>query len=754
MAGKQVLSFISAADPAVQYFGKWLNEGDRRFTRVQYSTCYFNFRGDAAQFTAVTGNDKGIARVYLDGRPAAVVDCYTESEGKRVVYAVDGIETGQGSGIHNLVVVSSREHNPASGGCILEIGGFAAAEPVHYPAYLRRRMTEEYALITAAKKPWAGKESWKPVPCRAAAPDRGVVLTDSPARTLYDRNIMNLKECFALEDYCEGEPFEIMKDPRFGLKRAGHGWSDWLPASNEARLLAGASQALRWEEDPELRAMVNKIVADMKARTREDGYYNYYPESLSFAARNHPVDTFKPDGGFEGVCSERKNYDRVFWTRGMIAAHQAGNPDALMLARRMYDWFNAAEEYLPWMLFSGNATNGMPGGPLMYNTVLGKSEDIITNERFFDQDYWIEALGEKQPLAVSHYPGERPHCYEILALETFADAYRATGNRAYLDALLGGWRLFKDYYLYKGGSTAIGESGGPYPPGSLYLRFYYPGELCGSVFWVWLNQKLLYLYPEEEQYAGEIEETLINTILPCRTEKGHTKLTNPLCGKTGEWALGNINSCCEVSSANLAAALPELIYMRDLSDDRAIYVSLFIPSVYRAGAATLRLESGFPYEWKVRITLEDVREKTESFPVSIRIPAWVQGETKITVNRDEGFTGKPGSWCHINRDWKQGDRIEFEFPLKPRTVLYTGLDQDEENRNRYAICYGPVLMALTGRADVDPFTFHLPFDVDSLEQKLIPRGNLHFEIEGCPDYHLKPYFELGAETFHSYPLIG
>ncbi|MDR0554679.1 MAG: glycoside hydrolase family 127 protein, partial [Treponema sp.] len=392
---KQQEIFLAAAAPEIKYFGNWREEGARRFTRSRFSACYFNFRGPAAAFHAVTGPDKGIVHIFLDGNQAASVDCYAPGPAApKEVYRIDGLE---GDRVHNLVVQASRDRNPAASDCVLEIAGFSAGEPLDYIAELRRQMLAEYDEILGSRKKWLPPENWKRVPYRAVSPERGVSLGDGVFRDIFEINVKIVKRCFTLEDYCEGDGAEFLKTPEWGLDHVGHGWSSWLPASIEAKLLAGAAHALRWGEDPELRRIMDKIVADIKARMRDDGYYNYYPEDKSFNVRHVNEDTFKPNAGPTAAFGERKNYDRVFWTRAMIAAHAVGNPDALPLARRMYDWFNGGKNFLPFILFGGNATNGMPGGPLMYHTPLGKNEDIITSERFFDQDYWMDAFIEQQP---------------------------------------------------------------------------------------------------------------------------------------------------------------------------------------------------------------------------------------------------------------------------------------------------------------------------------------------------------------------
>jgi hypothetical protein len=76
----------------------------------------------------------------------------------------------------------------------------------------------------------------------------------------------------------------------------------------------------------------------------------------------------------------------VFWTRGLLAAGLVGFDSAYRTLRRKYDWFNASP-YLPHMLIGSNATNGLPGGPLVHHFPVGRPEDLITTLKYYDQDY-------------------------------------------------------------------------------------------------------------------------------------------------------------------------------------------------------------------------------------------------------------------------------------------------------------------------------------------------------------------------------
>jgi DUF1680 family protein len=718
---------IAPDDGGLQYFGKWIFDGGRRLTRSPYSCCYLNFLGNAAACSVLSGPGMGRAAVYLDGRLETVADLGGLQPEPRPIFQRRGIP---GAGPHNLRIVAW----PGETG--LEIAGFEAVEPVNYPAWLKGRMEEEYRLLRAGKKTWKGPRDWKPVAYGACTPQRGVRLLPGLVRDLWDANINNVKYCFSLPDYCEGEPMDFIKTiiPTRPLRR---GWVSWLPASNEARLLGGAAEALRWEEDQDLRRIVDSITSDIKNRMREDGYYNYYHEEVSYALRHFPENIPNRDTEVVSGLTDRKNYDRVFWTRALIAAGAAGNAEALGLARRMYDWFNACE-FLPDMLLGGNATNGFPGGPLMYHSPVGKDEDLITNLRYYDQDYWFEAFTQRQPMALSHYPGDRPHCYDVLAFEALADQYRATGERKYLEALLGAWDLYRDHYQHPGGSTAICESDGPYPPDSYYLSTGHTGELCGSVFWIWTNHRLMQLFPGEEKYPAEIEQSLFNVVLGCRDGKGHTSSHALLHRK--KWGFTNENSCCEVSSTQLISALPEYIY---LVGESSVWVNLFIPSELETGFCRLRMETDFPLGGSVKLTVLSGGE----FGIMVRIPAWA-GEDITLKAAGEGITCKAGTYREIRRFWRAGEEISFTLPLELKALEYTGFDQCEGPR--YALRRGPVLLALLGDFEQGAVP-RVALDPARPEAALIRREDGGWDIRGETRFRYVPYYRITTEIFTCYP---
>jgi hypothetical protein len=735
---------VSPIDSSIYYIGKWETDGKRRFSDVAYTKCYFTFHGPTINVYAISGPDKGICEILLDGEFQVKADCYGESEKEICIFQKTGLE---GPGVHNLLMVTGREKNAKAAGNILEIGGFEAVTPIDYAAELKRQCNREYTVIQNNLKTWKESDKWEPVPYEAVIPERGVVLLPGVVRHIYDINIKNIKHCASLPDYCEGDPPNHMQ----GEDRKHAGWSRWLPGSNEGRMLGGAAISLRWEEDPELRKIVDKIIGDMKNRIRDDGYYNYYEEKDSYEL-NFSIDEWTDRSQFPGyasVFSERKNYDRVFWTRGMIAAMKAGNPDSPILLRRMYDWFNKQTKYLVNILYGGNSTNGMPGGPLVYRSEIGKPEDMITNERYFDQDCWFDTLANRQPMAFIAYPGERPHCYVLLSIETIADEYLITGDEKYLKALLGAWEVYNRYYRHIGGQTAICEIDGPYPPGSYFITTGHNGETCGHVFWGWINERLMQLYPHEEKYIAQIEGLIYNTLLNDRTEEGHTRYHIRLHGKKD--TAGNPGSCCQVSSTMAIASIPQYIY---LTNKDGVFVNLFIPSEFDSQFGKIAMKTDFPFSGKVDLTIGPV-QNIGRFNISIRVPGWALSEVSFLINGSFAGEGKPGERIVLNREWRMGDCISFVIPYGPQLYLYTGTDQSPDNYSRYTMLYGPVLMALNAPECKGPDVIpRIRMKPESLLAALKPMADnpLHFPVPGS-NYTFIPYWDADDEGFTCVPVI-
>jgi DUF1680 family protein len=122
----------------------------------------------------------------------------------------------------------------------------------------------------------------------------------------------------------------------------------------------------------------------------------------------------------------------------------------------------------------------------------------------------------------------------------------------------------------------------------------------------------------------------------------------------------------------------------------------------------------------------------------------------VLVNDRVETQGDSGTYASIVRTWKNGDIVSFALSLNPRLVLYTGTDQD--TYPRYALVYGPVLMALVGQTSEAEIP-SLPFGPEELLSHL-QRDDLTFSIDGCQQYRFVPYYAVDDEPFSCFPTLS
>lgn len=205
------------------------------------------------------------------------------------------------------------------------------------------------------------------------------------------------------------------------------------------------------------------------------------------------------------------------------------------------------------------------------------------------------------------------------------------------------------------------------------------------------------------------------------------------------------------------ASIPQYLYS---IDPQGLWVNLYAASniAWTHDDKDLELETAtnFPYDGKVAFTLAVPSET--SMVIRIRIPSWAPESVTVNVNGKPATEGKPGTYVELDRTWKNDDIITMTLPMDFSLTRYTGIDQVARNwwdtttkapRNRYALSYGPVLMALTGTTDFD-------LTPDGLLDALRPVEDtpLHFTVGGNSDFRFQPYWMLNREDMTCVPTLN
>ena len=573
--------------------------------------------------------------------------------------------------------------------------------------------------------------TWRPPAYKARKPLSGVTLNGGVFQTAMENNIDYL-----LNSYTVDELLRQFRD-RAGIpnppdlpKPKTKFWEEDLAGSNAGRFLMGAGNTVRWIDHPELRRRLNAVVDGIAKCRQPDGYIMAYPKDTIF-------------------FSERGAYTRAWLTHGLIDAGYAGNQKAFELLRGYYDWFNHCS-YLPYMMrFAIQGGQGMIANTRLYFTAVGKPPDIQVIQQYFQENYWLDQLAARDDRALWQYPYDRPHCYLLTDILAYLDVYRATGDPRYLNAVKGSWDLFHNKWENIGGTTSIIE----YivcPPKS-YLLHARLEEMCGNSFWAFLNQRLHELDPEEEKYVTEIEKSIYNAALASQAGphgfRYHQVLVHQKENPT------EINTCCEGQGTRLIGSLPEHIY--SIASD-GLYVNLFEPSTVRwkqnGEDLSLKMSTAFPFDPDVRLEFSAARSAHAK--IRVRVPSWAAREMAVQVNGRLAAAGRPGKYVVLDRTWSNGDTVAFKLPAELRVVQYTGATQIPEH-DRFAILYGPILLAAVGAPQVRLLGAEAKRP-ESLIELLSPTPGqpLHYTVRKNPGIEYLPYWQIDKQPFNCFPAVA
>jgi DUF1680 family protein len=220
----------------------------------------------------------------------------------------------------------------------------------------------------------------------------------------------------------------------------------------------------------------------------------------------------------------------------------------------------------------------------------------------------------------------------------------------------------------------------------------HPQETCVSATWMKLCHQLLRL-TGETRYAEEFERTLYNALLGAQRPDGAEWVKYlPLAGirQRGENQCGMELNCCIASAPRGLLLVPSASVMR-ASD--GLSVLLYAPGSFvlrtpGGQSATVRLETEYPLDGRVRVTLD--LPQPELFTLRLRVPVWSR-RTSFAV---DGIAVSPplsDGYAVLRREWSAGDVLDLELEMKGR-IEYSGTMP-----RHAAILRGPLLLARDAR---------------------------------------------------------
>jgi DUF1680 family protein len=285
-------------------------------------------------------------------------------------------------------------------------------------------------------------------------------------------------------------------------------------------------------------------------------------------------------------------------------------------------------------------------------------------------------------------PGKHAYSH-VNGLSSAASGYLALGQSVYFDAArqgfdfidaqsfaTGGWG--PDEHFVTPGSGALGAS-----LGSEHKSFETP---CGAYAHFKLTRYLLRI-TRDSRYGDSMERVLYNCALGAKPiqSDGNAFYYSDYTRSARKTFHPDRWPCCSGTLPMLAADYP---ISACFTDPRGIYVNLFIPGRidWRQDTAACRLSIATEYPYASAVTMNLQLSQPRIFALKLRIPAWATGAS-VAVNGKRSAAPLPGTFTSIEREWRSGDRVELDLPLRRRLQAV-----DAEHSNVVALSSGPLVL--------------------------------------------------------------
>jgi DUF1680 family protein len=429
--------------------------------------------------------------------------------------------------------------------------------------------------------------------------------------------------------------------------------------------------------DDALKANGNKVVSELAKcqGALRGGYLSAFP--LEF---------------FDRLREREKVWAPFYTLHKIIAGHldmylYCGNEQALDVAEKMAGWtagYTQPLSYEHMQRVLGTEYGGM--GEVLANlyAVTGKERYLEVAQRFDKKQFFDPLAAHRDELKGLHV---NTHIPQVIAA---ARLYELTGERRYRDISEYFWDEVVSQRSYCTGGTSNHESWNT-DPGKLAAELSTnTTEDCCAYNMMKLTRHLFGWEPDArllDYYERALFNHRLGTINP---EDGTMMYYLPLA--SGYWkTFGKPFEafwCCTGTGSEEYAKLSDTIYFHD---DNSLYVNLYIDSQLEWPEKGLRMrqETRFPEQEGTSLTVS-VKSPMQ-MTVNLRIPYWVRGGgVKVNGIPLQAFAS-PSSYLSLNREWKNGDKIELSLPMG----LHVAPMPDDETIQ--AMMYGPLVLA--GRFD-------------------------------------------------------
>ena len=388
-------------------------------------------------------------------------------------------------------------------------------------------------------------------------------------------------------------------------------------------------------------------------------------------------------------------YDKLLL--GLIDSWQlAGDPEALAILERTtaaalpYLPAAAIDRELPWrpgkdQSYRWDESYTNPENLLIaYRRGAGRQYRDL-GARFLDDATWFDPLARGENVLA----GKHAYSY-VNSLCSAMQAYLTLGSDKHLRAAQNAFDMLAAQSFPTGGwgpDEKLVAADGPELAASLASTHNSFETPCGAYAHFKLTRYLLRV-TRDARYGDSMERVMYNTVLGARPMQPD--------GRAFYYADYNLAGrkvysnhrfpCCSGTLPQVAADYGINSYLRDRS---GLYVNLYLPSSVRwsIGGARGSLTQSGDYPFTDHASMRLAASRPVAFTLHLRIPAWAVG-ARIAVNGSTWpRTPVPGSFAALDREWRDGDRVDLELPRRLRLEAL-----DRGHPETVALLSGPLVL--------------------------------------------------------------
>jgi uncharacterized protein len=451
---------------------------------------------------------------------------------------------------------------------------------------------------------------------------------------------------------------------------------------------------------------------------------------------------FYENNRFPAYC-----YDKLVC--GLIDSHKyVGDPDAFAILQKTTDTAlphlpkKAIEHGQSWRPGKDESWTWDESYTMPENLFLAYQRGAGEQYRELGIQYLNEPFFDRLAAGQNDLAGRHAYSH-VNSLSSAMQAYLTLGSEKHLRAAKNGFDMLAAQSFVTGGwgpdevLRAAGSSDVYDSLSKTHSGFETP---CGSYAHFKLTRYLLRV-TRDSRYGDSMERVMYNTILGAKplVRDGRTFYYSDYNFKGRKVYSPHGWPCCSGTMPQVAADYRINTYFRDA---RGVYVNLYIPSTLRwtqgATQIVLTQKNGYPYDGHVQFEVK--LSQPAEFALYLRIPLWAEGASVSVNGKRESV--QAGAFARVQRQWKTGDRVDLELPIKARLEAI-----DPQHADTVALVMGPVV--LFAAADAEPKVTRAQL----LAAKKNGAESWQVETAGGT-MKMLPFTEIGDEPYSTYVRVG